>query len=119
MPKLSRGSWKGLVLFFVLAFCLGAQFAFSQASISAGNIVGTVADESGAVVPGAKVTITNKATGQQLNSVTNSSGIYNSGPLTPGEYTVRVEAAGFTTTVVSLTVQVNNTSNGNISMHVG
>ena len=58
MPKLSRRSWKALILFFVLAFCVRAQWAFSQASISAGNIVGTVADESGAIVPGAKVTVT-------------------------------------------------------------
>jgi hypothetical protein len=119
MPKLSRRSWKALILFFVLAFCVGAQWAFSQASISAGNIVGTVADESGAIVPGAKVTVTNKGTGQQLSLITNSSGIYNSGPLTPGEYTVHVEASGFTTTVVTLTVQVNNTSNGNVALHVG
>ena len=84
MPKLSRRSWKALILFFVLAFCVGAQWAFSQASISAGNIVGTVTDESGAIVPGAKVTITNKGTGQQLTLIANSSGIYNSGPSNSG-----------------------------------
>ncbi len=119
MLKWTRRSWEVLILFVVFAFCLGVPSAFSQASISAGNIVGTVTDETGAIVPGAKVTIINKATGQQLNLTTNSSGIYNSGPLSPGEFTVRVEAQGFSATVTSLTVQVNNTANGNVSLHVG
>ena len=39
--------------------------------------------------------------------------------MTPGEYTVRVEASGFSATETSLTVQVNNTSNGNVALHVG
>jgi hypothetical protein len=95
------------------------QPVFSQATISTGDIVGSISDESGAVVPGAKVTIIQKATGRQVNLTANSSGIYNSGPLTPGEYTVRVEAPGFAATVTSLTVQVNNTSNGNVALQVG
>ena len=92
---------------------------FSQATISTGNILGTVTDSSGAVVPGAKVFITQKATGRQFTLDVNSSGIYNSGPLTPGEYTARIEAAGFSTAEVTFTVQVNNTSNGNVTLHVG
>ena len=103
MLKRIQESWKLCTLFVVFALWVGAQSAFPQASISAGNIAGTVADESGAIVPGAKVTVINKATGRQLNLTTNSSGIYNSGPLTPGEYTVRVEASGFSVTVTSLT----------------
>ncbi len=76
-------------------------------------------DESGAVIPGTKVTIDKKATGQQIIAATNSSGIYTSGPLTPGEYTVRAEAKGFSATVLTLTVQVNNTSNGNVILRLG
>jgi hypothetical protein len=98
---------------------MGVPQVFAQATISTGDIVGSVTDESGALVPGAKISITQKATGRLLSLTANSSGIYNSGPLTPGEYTVRAEATGFAATVTSLTVQVNNTSNGNVSLHVG
>ena len=91
----------------ILAILAVALFTFgrptsanAQATISTGGIVGTVTDQSGAVVPGANVSITNKATGRQLNLTTNSAGLYNSGPLTPGDYTVRVEAPGFATTEI-------------------
>jgi hypothetical protein len=93
--------------------------ALAQTTISTGGIVGTVTDQTGAVVPGANVSIINKATGQQLNVSTNSAGLYNSGPLTPADYTVRIVAAGFTTTEVNLTVQVDNTANGNVALRVG
>jgi len=119
MLKWTRESWQVLILLVISAVCVSVPPAFSQASISTGDIVGTVTDASGAIVPGAKVSITQTATGRLLSVTANSSGIYNSGPLTPGEYTVRVEAAGFAATVTSLTVQVNNTSNGNVSLQVG
>ena len=80
MLKWTRASWGILILFAVFVFSLGVPSAFSQASISTGNVVGTVADETGAVVPNAKVTIINKATGHQLVLAANDSGLYSSGP---------------------------------------
>ncbi len=50
-----------------------------------GNIQGTITDTTGGVVAAAKVTITNTDTGQTLNLVTSSSGVYNSGSLVPRE----------------------------------
>src|ERR1019366_8538166 len=119
MPKLIRDRWQAIILLVVCAAWIGVRPAYPQASISTGGIVGTVADESGAIVPGAKVSIINKATGRQLNVTANSSGIYNSGPLTPGDYPVRVDAPGFSAAETTLTVQVNNMSNGNVALHVG
>ena len=119
MLKWTRHSWQVLILFVICAVSVGVRSAYSQATISTGDIVGTVTDQSGAIVPNAKVTITNKSTGRQINLTANGSGLYTSGPLTPGEYTVRVEASGFSATETSLTVQVNNTSNGNVSLRVG
>ncbi len=119
MLKWDRGYWQVLALLVVCAVCLSGSMIYPQATISSGNIVGTVVDETGAVVPGAKVSINNQATGLQINTTTNSSGIYASGPLAPGEYTVRAEAPGFSATVVTLTVQINNISNGNLVLHVG
>ena len=104
------------VLFVVLAY---RTPSFAQTTISTGSIAGTVTDQSGAVVPSANVSITNKATGRKLDLTTNSAGLYESGPLTPGDYTVRVVAPGFSTTEINLTVQVSTTSNGNVALHVG
>src|SRR5579863_3250241 len=70
---------------------------FAQTTISSGSVQGTVTDPSGAVVRGATVTVTNKATGGTIQATTDSSGIYTSGALTPGTYTIRVEAKGFKT----------------------
>ena len=72
MLKWTRHSWQVLILFVICAVSVGVQSAFSQATISTGDIVGTVTDQSGAIVPGAKVTITNKSTGRQLNLTANS-----------------------------------------------
>lgn len=76
-------------------------------------------DPSGAVVPGAKVGITNRATGQVISLTSNSAGVYNSGALQPGQYVVRVEAKSFKTTEVPVTVLVNNTATANVKMQVG
>ena len=91
----------------------------AQTSISTGNILGTVSDPTGAVIASAKVKITDKATGRELDLTTNSSGAYDSGPLTPGEYDVRVEASGFSAAHLALTVEVGNTANGNVTLALG
>jgi hypothetical protein len=103
----------------VFALCAGVQTAFSQTTISTGGVIGSVTDQSGAVVPGANVSVINKATGRQLNLTANSAGFYSSGPLTPGDYMVRVVAPGFATAEIYLTVQVDNTANGNVALQVG
>ncbi len=63
------------------------------------GITGTVTDATGAVVPNAKVTVTNQATQVASHAVTSSSGTYTVTDLIPGTYTVQVELAGFQTSV--------------------
>ncbi len=92
--------------------------AFAQTTISTGSIVGTVTDASGAVVPGAKVTITGP-TGQTITTTTSGQGSYSAGNLVPGVYKVRVEAKGFKTTQLPLDVRVDNTANGSVKLEVG
>lgn len=99
-----------------LSFALGVE---AQTTVSTGSISGTVTDPTDAAVAGAQVTITNKDTGQVLNPLTNSTGAYNSGALTPGTYVVRVEAKGFKTTQITVTVQVGVTSSANVKLEVG
>jgi hypothetical protein len=112
----SFGSRRSVVLFAVLALVAGSLPA--QVSNATGNIQGTITDPSGAVVPEAKVTILNKATGRTIDSETTSSGVYTSGSLVPGVYTVRIEAKGFQTTELTATVQVGVTTGGNIKLQV-
>ena len=92
---------------------------YAQTTVSTGSIQGTVTDPSGALVAGAKVTITNKSTARVINATTTSAGAYTSGALTPGDYTVRVEAKGFKTSEAPITVQVGVTSSGNMRLQVG
>jgi len=91
----------------------------AQTTISTGSIQGTVTDPTGAVVGGAKVTITRKGTGESRKLSTNSDGIYISGALSPGDYTVRVEAKGFKTSEFAANVQVGVTRSGNVKLQIG
>jgi Carboxypeptidase regulatory-like domain len=91
----------------------------AQATISTGSIAGTIVDPKGAVVPGAKVTITSKATGQAFTPSVSDSGDYTSGALTPGEFVVRVEAPGFKTVEKKIVVQVGLVSPGNVNLEIG
>src|SRR5712691_8851333 len=68
---------------------------FSQGS--SGRILGTVTDQSGGVISGATVTVTDTERGVTKTLVTNEAGEYNAPNLTPGAYKVRVEAKGFKT----------------------
>ena len=71
----------------------------ARAQSSSSSLSGTVADASGALLPNAKVTAHNEATGQDSTTTTNQSGAYTFPNLAIGNYTVRVEAAGFETAV--------------------
>jgi hypothetical protein len=101
-----------------LLFAL-ALIAEAQTTISTGSIQGTVTDPSGAVISGAKITITNKATGQVLSTTTTAAGAYTSGPLVPEDYLVRAEAAGFKTLNATIAVQVGVTASGNFKLELG
>src|SRR6266566_600044 len=76
----------------VLLLCLPL---FSQGVF--GRLWGTITDQSGGVISGATVSITDTDRGITKSLVTNDDGIYNAPNLTPGSYKVRVEAKGFKT----------------------
>ncbi len=103
-------------LFVVFSLCLAA---FAQTTISTGSIQGTITDPSGAVVSGAKVSIRNNGTDQTSVTTTNSAGTFASGALIPGSYLVRVEATGFKTMEIPITVQVNTTSSASARLTLG
>src|SRR5580700_10455112 len=96
----------GVLLALVLAVLVAGPNAFAQSTQSTGSIQGIVIDPQGAVIPDAKITVTSKATGQASSVPVSSSGAFTSGQLNPGNYVLRVEAAGFQTAQISLQVQV-------------
>ena len=67
--------------------------AFGQSTYA--TVSGTVADPSGAVLPGVSVTATNNATGVVTTVISNEAGAYNIASLLPGTYTVSAELPGF------------------------
>jgi hypothetical protein len=91
----------------------------SQTTVSTGSIVGTVTDPQGAVVPNAKVTITDKTTAHAITVETTSAGTYASGALVPSQYVVRVEAQGFKTVEETVVAQVGVTSSANFKLQLG
>jgi Carboxypeptidase regulatory-like domain len=64
---------------------------------SAGRILGSVTDQTGAVIPGVTIAIRDVDRGTVRTLATDEAGAYNAPNLLPGTYTVRVELAGFTT----------------------
>src|SRR5262245_52684334 len=65
---------------------------FGQTDIA--RIAGTVTDASGAVIPGANITVTSEGTGQVRKATSNEHGMYIATQLVPAIYTVKVESAG-------------------------
>lgn len=81
-----------LVVCLVLLF---STFVSAQTQITTGTVQGTAMDTSGAVVPGAKVTVTNKGTNATRELTTDADGRFTALLLQPGIYKVAVSKSGF------------------------
>jgi carboxypeptidase family protein len=102
--------------FLLLALLWSGVIARAQ---STGTISGTVTDQSGAIVAGASVKITNKATGVARDLTTNAEGLFSAPSLEPGQYSVRVEATGFRTLAKDAEVFAGTSTTVNAPMIVG
>src|SRR5579859_1998131 len=99
-----------------LLILLLAATALAQTTAS---IQGTVSDQSGAAIVGAKVTVKNTALGIERTTQTSSTGSYEVPALPPGNYTVQVEQTGFETQVaINLVLQVSQNSVQNFGLKV-
>ena len=82
----------------LLIFCMTL---IASAQTFRGTILGTVTDPNGALVAGAKVTVTNVNTGLERSTTTDDAGNYTVAELPIGPYKVRVEQSGFVASEVS------------------
>jgi Carboxypeptidase regulatory-like domain/TonB dependent receptor len=118
-PSCVRCLW-GMCVAIVAVLC-GLLLAPSRSSAQGlSGITGTVTDQSGAVVPDAKVTATNTATNVMRSAVTTSAGVYTIVDVNPGTYTIKVEKAGFETAVLAtVDVYVSQTATANATLTPG
>ncbi len=104
----------------MLLMCTISALTFAPfAQVPTGIITGTVTDESSAVIPFAKITITNKATDVARSILASAEGFFSAPALPSGEYEVRGERPGFRIVQRSATVEAGTTTTVNLPMQVG
>jgi hypothetical protein len=102
-----------------LAALLGAASAAAQVA-AAGSLAGTVADQQGAVVAGATVTVRSEATGREFTATTADNGTFNVPSLPAGNYTVTITGQGFKQAVLpGVKVDVGTPSSISVALEVG
>ena len=102
-----------LPLFFLLA-CAGL---FAQAN---SEVTGIITDQTGASVPGAKITLTDPATGAVHTSTSNDAGLYDLAGLNAANYNLKVTAKGFQTYVqTGVVVSISQTFRVDVKLSVG
>jgi hypothetical protein len=105
-------------LLIVTVIALGVNLGFAQATAT-GTIVGSAADKAGAVVVGATVVSTNKATGSTRTTTTSSVGDFRFDQLPAGAYTVKVTKEGFASYLQTLELLVGQTATVSAQLRPG
>ncbi|HEY1336085.1 MAG TPA: TonB-dependent receptor, partial [Bryobacteraceae bacterium] len=110
-----RKVFPALLACFLLSFL---NLAFGQ--LTTGELVGSVYDQTGAVVPGAQVTANHLATGVTATVLSTTSGQYRIPNLAPGRYKLTATAAGFAKAELnSVDVELNRSATANFTLQVG
>ena len=105
------------VCLMILSLCIAANWAFAQ--VNTADILGTVTDSGGAVIPNVKVTITNTATNDTKVVTTNSTGDYIVNLMPSGSYTITAEAPSFKKATINLNVVSGDRARANVQLQVG
>jgi Carboxypeptidase regulatory-like domain len=109
-----------LVVVLLLAVCVGSTLPAWAQSTSSGTVVGAITDQTGALVAGVTVTLTDVLTNSSRTTVSSSTGRYTFVDVDPGNYTVSVTKAGFATTKADRQeVKVGSVLTINLALQVG
>src|SRR5580698_2481365 len=107
-----------VLLAFATAACMHTRLSAQELSGTKGGLQGIVTDSSGAVVPGATVTV--KGNSDTRSLTTNGAGHWEALDLTPGLYTVTVEREGFSKTEAkAIEAQINRVEGVNLVLQTG
>ena len=114
-------TWKRSV---VVTFALFVALSVGSGRLAAqtpttGDITGVVTDQTGAIIPDAKVTLKDNAKGNIQDATTNREGVYRFYLLTPSSYTVAVTASGFSSVSRTAAVGVGQVATLNIQLAIG
>jgi hypothetical protein len=107
--SLFRGVWhatRATALVFLIALCVGVQ---TNAQSDSGKVVGTVTDQTGAVISGATLTLMSNENGLVLTTTSNGAGELNLPAVARGAYTAKISAPGFQSQTQSISVTVTET----------
>ena len=110
-------SVRNLLCVAILFVCAGTT-ALAQAG--SGGISGLVSDQTGAIIPGAKVVAQSQATGVKFSTVSTAGGLYSFVSVSPGVYQITAGLKGFETAVrTNVRVSVDQVTTVNIALKVG
>jgi hypothetical protein len=113
------GLFSGIRLIALLCIPLSLG-GIARAQKDAASIVGVVEDPSGAVIPGAQITMTDVDHGTSFVTSSDGSGNYAAGPLKIGSYTIKVEKKDFRTAVIGpFDLQLGQRREVNIKLQIG
>src|SRR5579884_1286374 len=98
-------------------YCLFTSTLAAQ-TLTTGDVTGTVTDQSGAVVPGAKVTIRFLSTNEARTDTTNSNGVYRFSLLQPGDYEVSADRGSLRSSIQRFTLLLGQEQPVNLVLQV-
>lgn len=107
---------KSLAGWILLCILSTATLSFGQ--IATTSLRGTIKDPSGALVPGAKITITDSGSGTSFSRVADTAGSYVFAQIPPAKYTITVTAAGFGDQIKTAELLVNQPATIDFSLTV-
>jgi hypothetical protein len=105
-------------LLIVLVAIVMAGTMYAQI-VETGVIIGTVKDNTGALIPNAPVTVRNIGTGLASKISTDAQGFYVSPPLNPGNYTVEIDVSGFGKVIENVRLEVGQRVAADATLTVG
>src|SRR5712664_1130253 len=109
-----------LSLLLALSSLLFVSSAIVNAQVTTADLVGTIKDSSGAVVPGVTVALTNETTGVSRSATTSDGGTYIFTSLQPGRYTLTAEIAGLRKVDrTGVELQVNQRAQIDLDLEIG